>query len=274
MTASLAEEIARPAPEDGVTMWWLGQAGVVLRGSSGVVVIDPFLTDFGAFGRTFAPPLSPDQLTTVDALIGTHDHADHIDPLGFPEIMRASPAAVALVPETAAERVARLDVDPERIRGVRPGAPVEIGRVRVEPFAAVHADDPEAGYGFHVDARGRHPYVGVVVELDGLRVCHTGDTLVYDGLGSLLASLAPDVLLLPINGRSWYRERRGVAGNMNTFEAAELAAEVGARVTIPIHWDLIAGNTEDPEHFRRHAATHHPTVDVLVPTLGERVVLR
>ena len=269
---TLADEIVGRGAGPGVSMWWLGQAGIALRGPSGTVVVDPFLTDYGGFGRTYEPPCEPAELTSVDLLLGTHDHADHIDPLGFPELMDASPSAVAVVPAPAVARVTELGIDTDRIRPAYPGTPLQLGGVRVTPFAAVHAPEPEAGYGFHAVADD-HPFLGYLVELDGVRVCHTGDTLVYDGLGSLLAAFEPDVLLVPINGRSWYREQRGLAGNLNTFEAAELAEEVGAGITIPIHWDLFADNTEDPMHFARYAAARHPDVRVLVPEVGARIEL-
>ena len=85
MAASrLSEVIAAWSPQHGVGVWWLGQAGFVLRGAAATVVIDPFVTDFGSFGRLYDPPLEPEDLDKVDLLLGTHDHADHIDPLGFP----------------------------------------------------------------------------------------------------------------------------------------------------------------------------------------------
>jgi len=93
----LSDAIAAWSPQHGVAVWWLGQAGFVLRGAAATVVIDPFVTDFGSFGRLYEPPLEPEDLDKVDLLLGTHDHADHIDPLGFPRILAASPGAAAVV---------------------------------------------------------------------------------------------------------------------------------------------------------------------------------
>ena len=270
---TLALDLSRADPSGDVSLWWLGQACVALRGRSGLVVIDPFLTDYGGYGRTYAPPVAPSELTSVDILIGTHDHADHIDPDGFATIMRASASAVAVVPATAVERVVELGVERDRVRPAFADTPLQHGCISMTPFPAFHAPEPSMGYGFHKDASGRYPFLGVLVELDGIRVCHTGDTLIYEGLGARIASFEPDVLLVPINGRSWYRERRGVAGNLNAFEAAEVAEEVNARITIPIHWDLFADNTEDPHHFARYASTRHPSVNVHVPERGARVAL-
>ena len=261
-------------PERGVAVWWLGQAGLLVRGTSGTVVIDPFITDFGSFGRLYEPPLDPGELDFVDVLLGTHDHADHIDPLGFPAILAASDGATGVVPAAALDRVTALDgVDAARLVPARAGERLALGSIAIEPFPAVHAYAPADGYGFHLTADGDHPFLGYVIELDGVRIGHVGDTLIYPGLAEYLRDAHLDLLLLPINGTSWFREQRGLVGNMNAVEAAELAALSGARLTMPVHWDLFADNTEDPEHFVRYAARLYPEVQPVVPELGVRLDL-
>ena len=99
--------------------------------------------------------------------------------------------------------------------------------------------------------------------MDGVRLCHLGDTLVYDGLADACATDL-DLLLVPINGRSFYREKRGLVGNMNLFEAAELAELSSAKLVIPMHHDLFADNSEDPDRFLAYAGNHHPRATVRV----------
>ncbi len=268
---ALLDEIAGHVPERGVSIWWLGQSGVIIRGRSATVAIDPFLTDYGQFGRLYEPPFPPEAVGFLDLLLGTHDHADHIDPLGFPQLLAASPAALGVVPTAVLEAVAGRIGSTARLIGASVGRPFEHAGVRVTPIPAVHAVVPADGYGFHLDAAGEHPFLGYLIELDGVRLCHTGDTLVYPGLAEFLRDADLDLLLLPINGVSWFRELRGLVGNMNVHEAAELAELSGARVVVPMHWDLFADNTEDPAHFARYAAAHHPGARVVVPGLGVRL---
>jgi L-ascorbate metabolism protein UlaG (beta-lactamase superfamily) len=271
---SLRADIAGHVPAHGVSVWWLGQSGLIVRGASGTVVVDPFVTDFGSFGRLYEPPLDPSELDFVDVLLGTHDHADHIDPLGFPAILAASPDAVGVVPAAALDRVTALDgVGVGRLRGARAGEPQQFGAIVLEPFPAVHAYEAADGYGFHLSADGDHPFLGYVIELDGVRIGHVGDTLIYPGLADYLRDAQLDLLLLPINGTSWFREQRGLVGNMNSVEAAELADLSGARLTMPVHWDLFADNTGDPAQFVRYAERLHPTVRPLVPEIGIRIDL-
>jgi L-ascorbate 6-phosphate lactonase len=270
--ADLAERIRSTIPERGLVVWWLGQAGLAIRSAESLVLVDPFLTDYGSFGRTYPPPFEPEDVCPVDAILCTHDHADHIDPEGLPRLLAASPEAAAVVPAAIAAGVGER-MGSDRVVGIAVSAPLELAGLKVDAVAAVHALLPEDGYGFHLDDQGRHPFVGYVVECGGVRVGHTGDTLAYEGLPESLRAYDLDALFVPINGISWFRERRTIVGNMNVFEAAELAELAAPKITVPIHWDLFADNTEDPEHFRRYAAAKHPSVHVVVPELAVPIVL-
>jgi L-ascorbate 6-phosphate lactonase len=264
----LLARIRQFRPATGVTLWWLGQSGFVITSAGTMIVVDAYLTDHGAAGRRYPPPLVPADLTDADLLVGTHDHFDHIDPEGLPAMASASPHAVVVIPAPVVEHVAALGVPRERIVGAEVDVPFESKGTRIVPIPALHAPSPEDGYGFHRDDLGRHPFLGYLFEIGSVRVCHLGDTLVYEGLGERLRALELDVLFLPINGRSWYRERRGIAGNMNVFEAAELAAESGARRVVPMHWDLFEANTEDPTHFRSFVHARFPSVAITIPSIG------
>jgi L-ascorbate metabolism protein UlaG (beta-lactamase superfamily) len=258
-------------PPGTVAMWWLGQEGWIVRGGGATLAIDPFLSDFGHFGRAYPPPLDPNAVTNLDILLGTHNHADHIDPISFPQLLHASARALGVVPAAVLEEVVAYDVAPERLRGVVAGESLEHQGVRVTAIAAVHADEPRRGYDFYLDDRGRGRFLGYILEIDGVRICHVGDTLPYPGLSERLRPLELDLLMVPINGISWFREERAFAGNMNSFEAAELADLVQPRLTIPMHHDMFPVNAELPGNFVSYAERFHPSVQVLVPVRGRRI---
>jgi L-ascorbate metabolism protein UlaG (beta-lactamase superfamily) len=261
-------DISSHSQGDGVTVWWLGQSGVLVRGASSTVAIDPYLTRADRLPWAYEAPFPPSALDFVDVLLATHDHLDHLDPDGFPLILEASPRATGIVPAPVLDR-ARALAGPHagRVVGARVDEPIAVGNVRVETIPAVHADVAEDGYDFHLTPEGEHPFVGYIVEVDGVRIGHTGDTLVYEGLAERLRDAELDLLIVPINGVGWFREKRGLAGNMNAFDAAELADLAGARLTMPAHWDLFEHNLGDPEHFVRYAARCHPGVRAHVPEL-------
>ena len=136
----------------------------------------------------------------------------------------------------------------------------------VHPVPALHGiggDEPVV-YEFS-SGGGPVRFLGYVMDIGGIRFYHAGDGLVYPELPGTLSELAPDVLMLPINGRDHMRESRGIVGNMNETEAAWLCAEVGPAYVIPMHYDAIAGNTGDPGHFTRLVRESAAPATVLVP---------
>lgn len=81
-----------------------------------------------------------------------------------------------------------------------------------------------------------------------------------------------DLALLPINGRDYYRGSRNIVGNMNYREAAEFAATSGFETVIPLHYDLFAGNAENPGYFVDHLYRHFPEQKFHMMARAERFV--
>ena len=117
------------------------------------------------------------------------------------------------------------------------------------------------------DESGRHLYLGYVIETEGLRLYHTGDSLAYDGLAEELGQKPFDVLFLPINGRD---PARGVPGNMTAAEAVDLAARVHPRYLVPHHYDMFTFNTVAIEVFEAEARRLPAGVEPRILRCGER----
>jgi L-ascorbate metabolism protein UlaG (beta-lactamase superfamily) len=138
--------------------------------------------------------------------------------------------------------------------------------VELEGFS-LHAI-PSAHNSLDKDPEGRHLYLGYIIETCGIRIYHSGDTLLYPGMEDLLRPFRVDLALLPINGD---RPERRVAGNLDAGEAVWLASAIGAGLTIPCHYDMFAFNTADVGVFEREAARAGIGYQVL--RLGERIAL-
>lgn len=69
-----------------------------------------------------------------------------------------------------------------------------------------------------------------MIEHEGKKVFFGGDMSLYDGLTEKLAAMAPDVMLIPVNGADYYRTASHCIGNTNCIEAAKLAKAVGDKV--------------------------------------------
>src|SRR5260370_633837 len=147
-------------------------------------------------------------------------------------------------------------------------------RVLIDPFLTDRPDrrDQPVVYEFAPDG-GPARFLGYLAEIGGIRFFHSGDSLVYPELPVTLSALAPDVLMIPINGRDHMREASGIVGNMNETEAAWLCAEVGPAYVIPMHYEALARNTGDPGQFTTLVAESGGTTAVIVPTRARPITV-
>lgn len=234
--------------EPEAALWWLGQAGYLLRSDQLLIGIDPYLTDSAAgknreFTRTFPPPLAPESLS-VDIMIITHDHGDHLDPETLGRYPDKSTTRF-IGPRHVARRLRSLGIPTERITVVEAGDRWEMAGVTITGvFALPTGPDVLDTTGYLISfANGRSVY-------------HTSDTS-YHSLLLAAAPSRPDVLLVPINGK-W--------GNLGVEEALSLTRAIRPRYVFPNHYDLMALNTENPETFRWLCRNTSLPTECVIPT--------
>ena len=170
-----------------------GHACVRVEHEGTTVVLDP-----GIFA-------TPEALDGADAVLITHEHADHYSP----ELLRGSDAAIWTIADVAAKIGADAPEVAERVTVVTPGERLDLGglgvRVVGERHAVIHPELPRVHNSGYV--------------LTG------GDTSVYHPGDSLVAPRQDvDVLLLP-SSAPW----------LKSSEAIEFAREVGAPRNLAIH---------------------------------------
>jgi L-ascorbate 6-phosphate lactonase len=217
---------------------WLGQASFRFDVNGRRILVDPFFADHEA--RLYPPPPLDEHGAGVDWLLVTHEHIDHLDPYSLREVAARSPDLTIVAPAPL-ERMVREAAQGVRFAGVGRGDRLELdGAGAVTAVPAVHGRTVADGY------TDDPAFVGYVLELGQTTLYHAGDTIVTDGLRAALARHRIDVALLPVNGRTHYREADDLVGNMGTRDAVALATELGASILVPIHWDLFRGNTEWP----------------------------
>ena len=269
MNADLVADITTYSPGVGeAAFWWIGQLGYVLKTVSATLCFDPYLTP--AAGRLVAPLLRPDEMAFADFIFGSHDHSDHIDRPAWPGIASASPRTRFVTPLKVAGALSKeLGVPRGRFVGMDEGAvytdPALPG-FRILGVAAAHeflAPDPVTGL---------HDSMSYIVDIDGLRVYHSGDTCKYEGLETKLISNGPfDIMFLPINGRDAVRYKTGCIGNMSFAEAVDLAGAAAPRLAVPGHYEMFANNSEDPRKFTDYLAVKYPGRRAWVGEHGVRV---
>ena len=114
-----------------------------------------------------------------------------------------------------------------------------------------------------------------MIEGNGVRIYHAGDTVRYEGMLPALKALGPvDAALVPINGRDANRYRENCIGNMTYQEAADLVGELQPVLAIPGHWDMFAHNGENPAAFADYlAAKYGDRVACRIPRIGEQILI-
>jgi L-ascorbate 6-phosphate lactonase len=259
MTTSQAE---RSGPHVSIT--WYGQSGFRLTAGDDRVLIDPFLT--ARDDRRYPPPATAADFADITLVLCTHEHLDHLDLPFLREFCAVNATARIVVPAPVVEVAAGAGLDPGRLLGAVPGEELTDGDVTVHPVPALHGlgGDQPVVYEF---APGGGPvrFLGYAVHVGGVRFFHAGDGLVYPELPAAVSALAPDVLMIPINGRDHMREAGGMVGNMNETEAAWLCAQVDPGYVIPMHYDAIASNTGHVGHFTSLVRASGAGTTVLVP---------
>jgi L-ascorbate metabolism protein UlaG (beta-lactamase superfamily) len=239
------------APPVALHLWWLGQSGFLVKVDDRFLLLDPYLSDSltEKYAGTPTPHVrmtrcvvDPARLGFVDVVTASHGHTDHLDPV---TLRAVRPRALVCPPGLRALAFERAGVVP-RV-------------VEVDETVGVAGFDFTAVPAEHESPGGA---VGFVVGSGPWTLYHAGDTTAYPGLGERLRPFAPDVALLPINGK---------VGNMDGREAARIAKEARAGVVVPCHFEMFEFNTASPDEFVAACAELRQPCRVL--RAGERLTL-
>jgi len=253
-------------PAGSCALWWLGQQSFIVKLGETVVYLDAFLSPH--HGRQVESLLTPAQAVNASLILGSHDHADHIDRPAWPGMALASPQALFVVPALLRQRVIdEIHLPSERVAGLDLGLSVQSGQVTVTAIPSAHEFlDRDA-------VTGLHPHLGFIVEGPEFRLYHAGDCCIYEGQQALLRTRPCDLFILPINGRDAQRLATNCIGNMTYQEAADLAGDLQPGAVIPGHYEMFARNSANVTDFTEYMRVKYPNQRVIVPKHGDQVML-
>lgn len=256
------------ATPDGLAIWYLGCNGFIVKSSGGTTVfIDPYLGigDPPRTVRMIPVPFNPEDITECDAILGTHEHTDHVH----------GPSQVPILAGTDADyyttdsghdvirEEAWLENDSvtdDQLHEVTDGDTLEIGdlTIHVEP-----ANDPDA----------EHP-VSYVFEHDSGTFFHGGDARPgefesvgerYDIDVGVLAfgtvGMIDDKETGEPTRTQWYNDENMII---------EAANELQLDTLIPTHWDMWKGMTTEPTVLHNHANSFAYPSALSIVEIGDR----
>jgi L-ascorbate metabolism protein UlaG (beta-lactamase superfamily) len=191
---------------------WLGHAGFEVVGEKRIF-LDPFQIEVG-----------PDE--KADIILISHGHYDHLDPASIKKISTQN-TIILITPDAQSS----LRDFPGKVVLVEPNKSYAVAGVKVHTVPAYNTNKH-----FHPQA---NDWVGYILESDGKKIYHAGDTDVIPEMKNL-AQHNIDVALLPCSGTYV----------MTASEAAKAAEIIKPKLAIPMHWGSIIGTIKDAELFK------------------------
>ena len=216
-----------------------GWSGVEIECGGDTLLVD-YVVDTSALPVRDGVQPFPSVSGTASAVVGllTHLHGDHADPMALAAVLR--PGAPVLRPQPATGAAPDLELTAQ--------AEAALGRVSLNTRVVAAWTSHEIGpFVLHavpaVDGFG-DPQHSWVVECDGRRIMHAGDTLFHGYWWRIARRFGPfDLAFLPINGAvvdfPFLQPPRGQEAVMTPEEAANAAHMLGARVVTPIHYGAL-----------------------------------
>ena len=266
---ALIEEIKEYKSEYGTcAFWWLGQLGYIVKAGDAVLAIDPYLNPSGA--RLIPPILDPEDLTIADYILGSHNHGDHIDHYTYSALWEVSKEAMFVIPEFSKNDVSsKLEISKDNLIGLTEGTQFKDDSIglTITGIAAAHEF-------LDKDSFGNYQSLGFIIDVNGVRIYHSGDTCKYDGLEKKLLEYAPiDIMFVPINGRDGKKYRSLCIGNMNFAESVDLCGMVKPTLAVPGHYEMFSNNSANPIDFVDFMEAKYPDQKMWIGGHGIKVEL-
>ena len=184
---------------------WLGHDGFRIDAGK-TIYFDPYQIDGG-------PP--------ADLILVSHDHFDHCSPEDIHKIQ--GPGTIIVTEKDSAKKLTG------DIRVMKPGDILDLGDVKIEAIPSYNTDKD-----FHPKKKG---WLGFVIETEGVRVYHAGDT---DFIPEM-KDLRVDIALLPVSGTYV----------MTAEQAVKAALAISPNIAIPMHYGAIVGDEQDAARFQK-----------------------
>ena len=259
--------IAYP-PEHGWRVTWLGHASFLLQGAGVSLLVDPVFASHCApvplprLRRLVDPPCRLDELPSIDAVLLTHSHYDHLDLTTLRKLGKGKPL---YVPEGHAEWLARKGfhntTEVAWWDSVAISEDIILTATPAQHFTARSPWDRDLTH-----------WCGWMVEGASCKLWHAGDSGYCEAFQEIGARFAPiDFGMIPIGA---YQPRHIMrAMHLNPEEAVKVFIETRCRRAAAMHWGTFRLTDEplgEPPLLLSAALEKHgiPTEDFIAGEIG------
>lgn len=224
----------------------LGQVGLLLETETNQLLFDPYLSnsvaeEFGIeLNRMVEAPFTGRTAPQIDTLFLTHAHLDHTDPATLTPLLAAQPNIQVFAPYESREVLSRIGFPTAKIPSNSWTALSPNISFRTVPAAHTRVERR---------ADGELRDVGYLLRVGEYTIYHAGDTIPDPEIFVAIANEKIDIALLPVNERNFYRDAKGIIGNMTLREAFQFATDLKVKTLIPTHWDMFEPNRVFPEEI-------------------------
>lgn len=249
------------------TLTWIGHASFLVQLGGKNLLIDPVMSPaIGWFKRNAPPGLDWPALPKIDMVLITHNHRDHMD---APTLKRLGFDPVYVVPQGLGNWFRRAGM--RRI--------VEMGWWQQMDIEGCHVTFVPAEHWSRRNLFDLNTswWGGYVIERNGLRVYHAGDSGWFDGF-EMIGELCGDIhaALLPIGAYEprWFMRPQ----HIDPSEAVRAFQALNARQFVAMHWGTFKLSDEpldEPPLTVRAAweAATLPENRLNIPAIGETLLL-
>ena len=246
-----------------ICITWIGHASFLIQMEETNVLIDPNWSMWlSVIKRLKRPGLNIDHLPSIDFVLVTHAHFDHLNRRSLRRVASGQPI---VVPTGVGSLVHDLGFNV--VHELGQWEQIEIGSLKISLTPCHH-------WGARMLADQYRGFGGFVLEANGRSIFHCGDSAYFPGFAEIGKRFDIEIALLPI-GAYDAPSRREV--HMNPEEAVQAFLELGAEKLVPMHYGTFRLGyeplSEPPERLLSSARERGVEDKVLVMTEGRPVVL-